>query len=193
MNRYTRWAFALALLPVAACSSNAPMTSAAAPASPPVADVDQMFVNAAADSTEVDAGQLAATKARNPRIKQYGATVVADHNKAAQQLMTLTQSKSITITPNTSDPSVMAKLQADAPAAFDRDYMRGQVGSQQAAVQLFQDEAANGQDADIKAFAQQTLPTVQQHLTMARQISGIRAPTAAKAAKTSKAAKTVKS
>lgn len=177
MNSHLRWALALTMLPIAACSSNQSQVASASPAQPPVADVDQMFVNAAADMTEVDEGQLASTKARNPRIKQYGAKIVADHTKAATQLTSLTQSKGVTITPNTADPSVMAKLQADSPAAFDRDYMRGQVQSQQAAVQLFQDEAANGQDPDIKAFAQQTLPTVQQHLTMARQISGIRAPT----------------
>jgi putative membrane protein len=44
----------------------------------------------------------------------------------------------------------------------------------QMAVKAFQDEIANGQDPDVKAFASATLPTIQQHLTMARRLSGMR-------------------
>jgi len=39
------------------------------------------------------------------------------------------------------------------------------------AVQLFSTEAQEGKDADIKAFASKTLPTLQEHLQMARQLT----------------------
>jgi putative membrane protein len=37
---------------------------------------------------------------------------------------------------------------------------------------LFRDESMKGRDADLKAFAAKTLPVVQQHLQMARDLHG---------------------
>lgn len=181
MNHYTRWAFALALLPVAACSSNT-TPAMSTPNLPAISAADQTFVNAAAstDAAEMQASQMATTKARSTRIKQYAAKMVADHTQTTQQLTTIAQSKSIVVSPTAPDPAMLAKLDADKSVMFDRDYMRDQVNGHMMAVQAYQDEIANGSDADLKAFAQQTLPTIQQHLTMARQISGIREPTMSK-------------
>lgn len=69
----------------------------------------------------------------------------------------------------------MAKLEADKGTAFDRAYVRDQVLDHEKMVQAYQDEIANGQDADVKAFAQQTLPAVQKHLREARTLSSHRA------------------
>jgi putative membrane protein len=172
MNRHLRWAFALALLPIAACSSNPPPAPVAvAPAPPALAAVDQTFANAAAssDATEIQAAQLAKTKTKVRRITQFADRMIADHTKTTQQLTTILQSKGAT---PTATPGDLSALQAETGRKFDRDYMRGQVTAHIAAVKLFQDEIANGQDADVKSFAQATLPTIQDHLKMARAISG---------------------
>ena len=180
MSRSARWLFVAALLPVAACSSSQPPVAAAPPGPPPLAAADQTFVTAVAgvNAGEIQVSQLAATKARSPRVKAFANQMVTDHTAVGQQFGTLIQSKGAT--PDATPPQMisddMTKLQADRPAAFDRDYMRDQVGVQQAAVQAFQDEIANGQDADLKQFATTTLPTLQQHLATARRLSGIRAP-----------------
>jgi putative membrane protein len=174
MNRYARWAFALALLPVAACSSSPPpVTAAPVPVPPPLASVDQTFVNAAAssDATEIQTSQLAATKARSARIKTFAAKMVTDHTATTQQLTTLVQGKGATVSP-AADQDLQTKLTADKPRAFDRDYINAQIAGHKAAVKLFQDEIANGQDTDVKSFAQTTLPTIQQHLKLAQQIAG---------------------
>ena len=175
--RLARWLFVAALLPIAACSSNSSAPVAAAPpAPPPLAAADQAFVNAAAgsDAGEIQAGQLAATKARSARVKAFANQMVTAHTATTQQLMTIAQSKGVTpdATPPQMVTDAMTKLNADRPAAFDRDYLREQVASHQAAVQAFQDEIANGQDADLKQFATTTLPTIQQHLAMARRLGG---------------------
>jgi putative membrane protein len=179
MTRSARWLFLAALLPIAACASNSPPPVAAAPPPPPpLAAADQTFVNtaAASDAAEVQAGQLAATKAHNPRIKRFATAMVTAHTQTTQQLQTIAQSKGVTpdATPPKMAQDMMAKLQADRPAAFDRDYIRGQVAAHQAAVAAFQAEIANGQDPDLKQFATTTLPIIQQHLKMARQLSGMR-------------------
>ena len=175
MTRSARWLFAAALLPIAACSSNTPPPVAAAPpAPPPLAAADAAFVNAAAatDAAEVSAAQLAETKSHNARIKKYAATMVTDHTQTTQQLSTIASSKGVTpdTSPNPMESDMATKLNADSGRAFDRDYARGQVASHEAAIKVYQDEIANGQDADLKQFAQTTLPTLQAHLKAARSL-----------------------
>ena len=178
MNRPARWLFAAALLPIAACSSNSSAPVAAAPPQPQLAAPDQAFINAVAggDAVETQASQLAATKARSARVKQFAAKMVSDSAAADQQLMTIAQSKGFTpdATPPQMAQDMMAKLNADRPVAFDRDYMRGQVTGGQMMVKALQDEIANGQDADVKQFATSMLPMVQQRLAMARRLAGMR-------------------
>ncbi len=175
MNRHLRWAFALALLPVAACSSNPPPAPVvvAPPAPPALAAVDQNFVSAAtsSDATEIEAGHLAETKAHAPRIKRFATQMVADHNQTTQQLATILQSKGLA---PAATPADLSALQKETGRRFERDYMRGQVTAHEAAVKVYQDEIKNGQDADLKSFATSTLPTIQHHLAEARRISGFR-------------------
>ena len=177
MIRSARWLFAAALLPLAACASNAPPPVAAAPpAPPPLAAADQMFINMAAgsDAAEVSEAQVAGTKARSARVKSFATTMVDAHTQTTQQLMTIAQSKGVTpdTTPSPVAQAQMAPLNSARPAAFDRLYLHDQVVDHMAAVKVYQDEIANGQDPDLKAFATATLPTIQQHLKSARQLGG---------------------
>ena len=175
MNRHVRWAFALALLPIAACSTTPAPVVASPPPPPALAAADQAFVMAAAasDAAEVQAGNLAATKAHNPRIKAFAAKMVTDHTATTQKLTSIAQSKGVTLSPTLSDDQqkAEAKLEADKPRAFDHDYIHGQVAAHMDAVKVFQSEIDNGQDADLKAFATATLPTIKQHLTMATRLA----------------------
>ena len=179
MNNAARWLFAAALLPLAACASNPPPPMAATPpAPPPLAAADQTFVTMAAgsDAAEVQEGQLAVTKARSTRVKHFAQMMIDAHTKTTQQLMTIAQSKGVT--PDATPPQMamdqMTALNAARPAAFDRLYTRDQAADHMAAVKVYQDEIANGQDADLKAFASSTLPIIQQHLRLARSLSGMR-------------------
>ena len=51
---------------------------------------------------------------------------------------------------------------------FDKAYMKQMVKDHEAAVKLFSRQADRDDDADAKAFAAKTLPTLQNHLQMAR-------------------------
>jgi anaerobic selenocysteine-containing dehydrogenase len=53
----------------------------------------------------------------------------------------------------------------------DRAYMAGQLADHEQAVSLFTAEAKEGQDAELKAFAAKTLPALQGHLQLARNIT----------------------
>lgn len=178
MNRTTRWGFALALLPIAACSSNTPAPVAEAPPPPALSPTDQSFVTMAAQGgmAEVQMATLAQTNARSPRVKSFANEMIKDHGAANDQLMKLAQAKGVTPPTDLSEAQTQQKtmLTGEKGAKFDRDYMHGQVTDHQMMVQAFQEEAQNGQDADVKAYAASTLPAIQQHLTEAQHASGMK-------------------
>jgi putative membrane protein len=64
--------------------------------------------------------------------------------------------------------------------AFDQQYMRLMVDDHDKAVKLFRQESGSGQNAELKQFAQTTLPTIEQHQTMALALSHRLSETASK-------------
>ena len=175
MNPVLRWGGAALVLGLAACSSPPPPPAApVAPPAPALSETDTTFINQAAlgGMAEVQFGQLAAQKASRPAVRDFGQQMVTDHTPLNQQLMQLAQAKGIT-PPADLDPAhqaILARLQRERGATFDRDYMRGQVSDHQAMIALFQREAQEGTDADLKNFATQGLPALQQHLQLAQSL-----------------------
>jgi putative membrane protein len=64
------------------------------------------------------------------------------------------------------------ELKQKSGADFDRAYSKAMVKDHKEAVALFKSEAASGKNADLKAFAQTTLPTLESHLKMAESLGG---------------------
>jgi len=181
MNRYVRWGAALIVLPLAACNtdrSNAFSSTVPQPAAVTTNAQDASFINAAgpSDQFEIQTSQVALQKARSPVVRAYAQHMVDDHTKTTQQLTQLAASKGATLSQGL-DPTqdrLLAAVRAAGPGSFDRTYLSGQVTGHTATVATFNDEVNNGRDADVKAFAQQNLPTIQQHLADARRLAGRR-------------------
>ena len=138
-------------------------------------DKDQQFLRHAASDglAEVQLGQMAAERATNPEVQRFGQRMASDHTKANQELMALAQSKNLSV-PKEIDKKHQKTAEAltkKQSTSFDREYTRDMVKDHEKAVQLFTTEANEGRDADIKAFASKTLPTLQEHLQMARQLT----------------------
>ena len=119
---------------------------------------------------EVELGNLAKERASNSDVKQFGDRMATDHSKANDELKQWAQQKNITL-PTTLDAKHkatrdrLAKLSGDA---FDRAYMSDMVMDHQHDVAAFKRESTSGKDADLKAWAGKTLPTLQDHLKMAK-------------------------
>ena len=62
------------------------------------------------------------------------------------------------------------KLGRLSGAEFDREYMKMMVKDHEKAVAEFQKQSTQSKDTDVQEFARTTLPTLQEHLTMARDI-----------------------
>lgn len=137
------------------------------------AEHDQPFVMKASQGgqAEVQLGQLAADKATNPKVKDFGKRMQQDHSKAGDELSSIAQKKNLkTSTDLTAkDKALMNRLNGLSGDAFDKAYMSAMVKDHQTDIQEFQKEADTGKDEDVKAFASKTLPTLQDHLKMAKE------------------------
>ena len=134
---------------------------------------DQKFVMDAAKGgmAEVEFGKLAQDKASSDQVKNFGKRMVDDHSKANDELQTLAKNKNITL-PTDLDPKDKAlkdRLSKLSGAAFDRAYMNAMLRDHRKDVNEFKMESTSGQDADVKAFASKTLPTLEDHLKLAQQ------------------------
>ena len=137
---------------------------------------DKHFVNKAAQGglAEVQLGQLAQQNGSSSAVKDFGQKMVTDHTKANTQLQSVAQQKGITPPSDldTHDKNTKDKLSKLQGAEFDKAYMQDMVKDHEKDVAEFRKEAQNAKDPDVKAFAQKTLPVLEEHLQLARTVAG---------------------
>jgi len=133
---------------------------------------DKKFIEKAAEGgmAEVQLGQLATSKASSDDVRKFGQKMVDDHSKADDQLKQLATSKGVNLPTNLdrSTKREMDKLSKLSGADFDREYMKNMVSDHKKDVSDFKSEASKAKDPDIKQFASSTLPTLEEHLTLAQ-------------------------
>ncbi len=153
-----------------------PDSNSSAMASAPASEQDAKWAVdiANAGMTEIELSKVAQTKAVNPRLKSFADMMVTDHTAAADKLKTIAASKSITLPDKLSDDSQKAldELNKKSGKDFDKAYMNDMLGGHKKAVDAFQKGSTDLQDADLKSFAAQTLPTIQMHQDSIKAIAG---------------------
>jgi len=134
------------------------------------------FVQKAAtsDMYEVEAGKIASQKGQSNAVKSFGQMMVDAHSKTTDELKGIVASQGIKVDLPTKLDSKHQKLIDDLNAAygadFDKTYAKQQVDGHKDAVSLFDAYAKKGDNAALKAFAQKTLPVIQQHLDEAKKL-----------------------
>lgn len=143
---------------------------------PTLSTTDATFFDLAsrAGIEEVTFGQLARDQAGRQSVKAFAVRMVDEQTALNQQLTRLAQTKGVTPpdTMDTTHTDAFARLQTLHGRAFDVAYLNGQATDHAATLKLFQNEAQTGADPDVKAFAQNTIPTLQMHLDTARRLGG---------------------
>ena len=168
----------LALAPVAFAQTSGSMssktTTTTTTSTSKLSTSDTKFVKEAAvgGMEEVQLGQLAAQKASDPDVKNFGQRMVDDHSKANDQLKQLAAQKGVTVaaTLPPSKQKDVDKLSKLSGAAFDKAYVKMMVEDHKKDVAEFKKESTNAKDSDVKSFASTTLPTLQDHLKMVEDI-----------------------
>jgi putative membrane protein len=153
---------------------NNPAAQSQTEAMPPKVD-DKKFAKDAAigGMTEVELGKLAVQKASSDAVKQFGQKMIDDHTKANDQLKEIASKEGLDL-PQSLDSkhqSRVDKLAKLSGPAFDKAYMKDAVKDHEKDVNEFKNEAQYGSDPNIKQFASTTLPTLEQHLTAAKDLN----------------------
>lgn len=132
---------------------------------------DRRFIETAAQDgmAEVELGKLAAQKAQSADVKQFAERMVQDHTKANQQLMQIAQQKGVTVPTalESKHKRTLDKLSKLAPDKFDREYMDQMEEEHKKDVKAFREASKDAKDPEVKAFATQTLPVLEEHHKMA--------------------------
>lgn len=128
---------------------------------------------AAADGiAEVELADLALERAANNEVKTLANHIKQDHQQANDKLQSLATRKGVTVTEQTDDKHKrekerLSKLQG---AEFDQAYVKALIKEHEKDIKAFEKQAKNGKDPDLKAFANESLPKLREHLDHAKQI-----------------------
>ncbi len=121
---------------------------------------------------EVDAAKAAEKNATSTAVKDFARRMADDHAKANDQLKRIAGNADLSW-PKEPDPdhkAMLAGLNKLSGAAFDRAYMQNQLVDHQKTAQLLEWVIGSGQNAPLRTYASDTLPTVLEHLEMAQAI-----------------------
>jgi len=138
-------------------------------------DPTRAFIKEAyiANLFEVQLGQLAAQRLQDDQIKQFARTMVQDHQQANQQLKQIAQAAGAQVSEQLDQvhQAKLAKLQKCQSADFDRKYINCQAAGHMANVLEFRYQSKNAQNDQVKQYAAQTLPKLEQHLKHASDLA----------------------
>lgn len=138
----------------------------------PLGSVDTYFVTQTSLGTpfQTDAGRIAQKSGGTQAIRSYAELMVSSHIEVNDALEAITKQKAPVPSPTllkAAYGTIISTLETEKGPRFDLEYVRGQVAYQKANAALYQYEIDNGTDPDLKAFARQTLPKIQDHLERA--------------------------
>src|SRR5580700_4052725 len=135
---------------------------------------DKRFVRDAAIGglIEVELGKLATDKGSSDAVKQFGQHVVEVQTKTNEKLKDAAAKAGYSVPESldTKQHGGVDKLAKLSGAEFDKAYIKDQVKENENNVRAFQDESQGGTNSVVKAFATDTLPTLQAQLTMAKDL-----------------------
>lgn len=134
---------------------------------------DQQFVDFAAqtDMTEANLGQVAQDKG-GQAVKDYGQMLRTDHTSDYDQLTAAAQKAGLTVSQgiDAEHNRMIDSLTKLKGAAFDHRFAHEMIEGHEHAIAVYKKEAQDAQSPDIKAYAEQALPTLQKHLENAQQL-----------------------
>ncbi|UUD65316.1 DUF4142 domain-containing protein [Pseudomonas seleniipraecipitans] len=120
---------------------------------------------------EIEAGKLALEKGTNAEVKKFAQSMIDDHTRANNELKALAEKKNLKVS---DDAELMNKakamiLQVRDGENFDEAYANNQVVAHEQTIELFR-KASKSDDAEVSAWAEKTLPKLEHHLEMAKDL-----------------------
>ena len=137
---------------------------------------DAEFVKKAGSSgvKEVMMGKLGQAMGQSEAVKKFSEMIVTDHTKANTELMAAAKAAGMAVpeAPAAEDQKEVDMMKEHKGGDFDRHFAEHMVKGHEKSVALFTTASKEAKDPNLKAFAAKTLPTLQQHLDMAKKLHG---------------------
>jgi putative membrane protein len=156
-----------------------PVAQVSAPADQQLSDSEIVHVADVVNNGEVEQAQIAKTKAKNPKVKQFAARMLTDHRKAEQTDAKVVEREGIipeesataTEIAGQSTAALEALRTAEPGPNFDRLYIERQVAQHEKVLDLLDKQlipsAANGK---VESELEKTRGMATRHLTQALEI-----------------------
>jgi len=127
---------------------------------------------ASAGLVEVQLGQVASDKGSSQEVKDFGGLMVRDHGKANEELKALAALRNLKLPVQVERKHTLmiAKLSEFSGNSFDRKYLQAMVMHHSKNIARFKKAINRVKDQDLNAWAVSTLPLLQQHLQLAKEM-----------------------
>lgn len=147
------------------------------PAGAALGQFEQEFMAKAAEGGqfEVEVAKLAAEKASDPAVKNFAQMLVDDHGAANDKLREIATSHNLALPASLPEDKKkeLERLGQLSGAEFDREFVKiAGLKDHRHDIDEFEKASQQAQNADVKNFAQSTLPTLKKHLEAAQKLPG---------------------
>lgn len=136
---------------------------------------DAMFVKLASEAAlaEVEFSKVALERASAADVEKFANQMIEDHTTLGNELVAIAQRKNLPGAKELGpDHQAMREQLAKLTGPdFDKAYAAGQLREHEEAVALFGRFAKSGKDPELRDFAAKTLPLLERHLAMSRDLA----------------------
>ncbi len=165
---------ALAIVTSAGLQAQTSAIGTGSTASSMLAAPDRAFLMKAASDglAEVELARLAQQQAGSDAVRQFAARMLQDHTASNEELAGIAAARGVPMptTPDTAHLRTLEKLKHLSGAPFDREFMSHMVHDHNKDLALFQKQAGQGKDSDLKAFASRHVPVLEEHTRAAQSM-----------------------
>ena len=122
---------------------------------------------------EIRLGQTAQTKAMNSAVKQFGQRMVNDHTNLQNQVASLVTANKVSVSQamNSKNQDEFNRVNKISGQAFDSAYMNLMVQAHRQDIANFQTQSQSAKSTQVRTLATNSLPVLQQHLSLATQVA----------------------
>lgn len=143
-------------------------------------DQNIMREMAMSNLAEIETGKIALNQSKNDQVRNFAQKMIDDHQQSQKELEQLAQAKGVTLPtePDKKHQAAAKKLSALEGDKFDKQYLKqGGLSDHRNTHRLLQRAQTRATDPDIKALAAKMEPIVNQHLTLAQDVSSAKSAT----------------
>jgi putative membrane protein len=136
-------------------------------------DKDFIVKAAGINHEEMALGNLAYKHATSAAVKDYANMIVQDHKAAQDKLAALIKNRNIAIVTGLEQEAKdeynrLSKFEGNQ---FDREFLQCMIKGHRKAIDLFETQANDGKETDIRTYAREELPTIRKHLSKAQELA----------------------